>query len=116
MHDNPFFQMKLFFLLPLLVSPFQVLISSQDCKKQCLDLKNKIYCPTRDLKMGYCCDVAEACPREFKYCSSNFTTASSSIMQQFICPFDSYCGTNSYNLTAGINSTQLVVSNKTTSQ
>ena len=114
MHDNPF-QMKLILLLPLLASPFQVLISSQDCKNQCLDVKNKIYCPTRDMKMGYCCDIAESCPREFKYCSSNFT-ASSSIMQQFICPFDSYCGTNTYNLTAMLNTTQLVVSNKTTSQ
>ena len=75
---------------------YTVQTSSLDCKQLCLD-KGKIFCPTSDKKMGYCCELGERCPNEFKYCSTDFTSLA---MKNFLCPFDSVCGTNNYVLLA----------------
>ncbi len=95
-----------------LITSFEVYISSSECKAQCLDKPTRRYCPTKDMKIGYCCLNIEDCPKEFPFCSSDLK--SSPTLQQFICPFEPFCGTNTFNLTAREEVQTLRVTNATT--
>ena len=86
--------------------------SVTDCLNKCVD---KTFCPSSiDKKAGYCCTNALSCPRDpsLNYCTSDFKN--STTLQQFMCPFESYCGTSS-QLIAKKNSQFLIVNNVTTS-
>lgn len=57
-------------LFPFFTTSYTVITSSALCKTQCLN-QLKIFCPTADKTMGYCCDLGEKCPNGFTFCSNN---------------------------------------------
>ncbi len=77
---------------------YVVLIGSSECWTGCLEAANRYYCPTADMKIGFCCSTYEQCPRESRYCSTDLGV--SKTLQQFICPFEPFCGSATPNLTA----------------
>ena len=94
-----------------LSSGYMVLISSSQCRTGCLDVPNRFYCPTADMKIGYCCSAYEQCPKEFRFCSPELGV--SYTLQKFICPFESFCGSSTFNLTATEDPKTLQVANNT---
>ncbi len=63
------------------------------------------------MKIGFCCSTYEQCPRESRYCSTDL--AVSKTLQQFICPFEPFCGSATPNLTATETPQTLRVLNNT---
>lgn len=98
------------------VHSYTLMTTTNDCKNKCLSQgpSKAIFCPGANLKSGYCCNPATDlnCPRELQVCSSDFPTTSS--MQLFMCPFESYCGSSSYLLNSLVDTQVFSISNATT--
>ena len=70
-----------------------------------------VYCPTDEsMQAGVCCssDVLYRCISSFGYCTN--TTASSYLIKQWLCPFESLCG-ETWDLVASENASYIELSN-----
>ncbi|CDW83929.1 UNKNOWN [Stylonychia lemnae] len=91
------------------VTAYTFITSSLTCRTSCLD-QSKIFCPTIDKKGGYCCDLGEKCPNPFGFCSNNMQGIPA--MQQFLCPFETFCGPTTYIIDSTTTQQTLSVNNR----
>lgn len=83
-----------------LANAYKVMTTVSDCLNKCESVSTNTFCPSADLKSGYCCSLpseSATCPRGLGLCSGDFA---SSTMKQFMCPFQPYCGSSAFTLNA----------------
>jgi hypothetical protein len=91
--------------------------NSANCKSKCIDFGSslRIFCPFTGFNGGYCCLPSQRCPKNWSYCTSDFSQSQN--MQLQLCPFNSsICGASQSEITVLDNQQRILLSNWTLTQ